>query len=130
MINEKKLLIQGKSYTRRYYENIMEQFEAEAKYIRKMKEFELKEKELIEKLKVGITLGTISSEHLNKYLEKIAVLKQQVENEQKTFSKQELEMFVLNSINKKAESSLKEENEKLLDMSKSEEQKVKEIKVR
>lgn len=130
MRNEKKLIIQGKSYTRKYYENLMEQFEAEAKYINKMEEFELKERELIEKLKVGTMLGTISAEHLNRYLEKIDVLKQQVEKEQKTFSKQELEMFVLSSIHKKAESSLKEDNEKLLDMSKSEEQKIKEIKVR
>lgn len=117
----------GKSFTRRYYEDMLERFEAEAKFINSQKELDVRKQELAMKMKEAYELNVISLEHLQKYLKRIEQLK--IERKQQ-FSIQELKYVASMSGIKTGDNGTVDSQSRIIDMSSEKELKTKSEKER
>lgn len=104
----------GKSYTRRYYEDMMERFEAEAKFIAKKEEFEKRQMEITMELKESYSKSHISSQQFYMLLRRLEQVK--YDGEKRRFSKDELKAFTENSKRKKGDDGLSDKQDKNIDM--------------
>lgn len=104
----------GKSYTRKYYEDLVERFETEAKYLNTKEELEKKRDKILTEIKEAYSQNMINSEHLQKYI--IRLEKVRLENEKKQFSMEELKIIAGASKMDNSESGVSDKQDKNIDM--------------
>lgn len=112
----------GKSYIRRYYEDLLERFETEAKYINKKEEFEKRKLKITMELKEAYDLNKISLDNLHIYYKRLEQIR--FENEKKRFSIQELKMIASSSKIKNGESGVNDKQDKSIDICEEKEVKI------